>query len=647
MCAISISAALRRETESARGKRLENPMASSQESVSMALFCDFENVALGVRDAKYEKFDIKPVLERLLLKGSIVVKKAYCDWDRYKGFKAAMHEANFELIEIPHVRQSGKNSADIRLVVDALDLCYTKSHVDTFVIISGDSDFSPLVSKLRENAKKVIGVGVKNSTSDLLVANCDEFIFYDDLVREQQRAIAKRERATREAPGDGEAKAKRTGDENRQQKHELEARKAQAIEIAVETFDALVVRARRERQDLGVGVEERDQAAQAGFQRVVLRLPRVRQSARRSASARAAGSRTRREVGCVCFRGSSQGGGEGVRPQAQAESDVARAVAKAEQGGKRRKGRGERNQAVAGVEAVGDVLEVGAEAQGGHGGNRREDRDGRKEAPGVDEAVSSESQADVDEDEAGAEVQAGHGGNRREDRDGRGQMAGDVEAVTPESQSEADAGEAGVEPQADHGGNRRKDRDGRRHAPAVSEAVTPESQADVGEAGAEVQGGQRGNRRKDRHGRGQAPAFVEFAESDETQAVEWFDAVQALGTEAVEVPGTPEAPDNAQFAFETRETPKASKPAPRRGRKTAAKKAAASVEPTVHEPDSTAWLFADDTDSDADADSDSDELPPEVADTTLGEPRKPSRKSARKTAPRARRPRKSAAGSEQ
>ncbi|QCP54691.1 NYN domain-containing protein [Trinickia violacea] len=208
-------------------------MASPQDSVSMALFCDFENVALGVRDAKFEQFDIKPVLERLLLKGSIVVKKAYCDWDRYKGFKASMHEASFELIEIPHVRQSGKNSADIRLVVDALDLCYTKSHVDTFVIISGDSDFSPLVSKLRENAKKVIGVGVKNSTSDLLVANCDEFIFYDDLVREQQRAIATRE--AREAS----ASAKRPADGDKHAKQKLEARKAQAIAIAVETFDAL------------------------------------------------------------------------------------------------------------------------------------------------------------------------------------------------------------------------------------------------------------------------------------------------------------------------------------------------------------------------------------------------------------------------
>src|SRR5690606_10999242 len=148
-------------------------MASSPDHISMALFCDFENVALGVRDANYEKFDINLVLEKLLLKGSIVVKKAYCDWERYKSFKGTMHEANFELIEIPHVRQSGKNSADIRLVVDALDLCYTKSHVNTFVIISGDSDFSPLVSKLRENDKKVIGVGVKRSMSDLLVANCD------------------------------------------------------------------------------------------------------------------------------------------------------------------------------------------------------------------------------------------------------------------------------------------------------------------------------------------------------------------------------------------------------------------------------------------------------------------------------------------
>ncbi|MCI0668694.1 MAG: NYN domain-containing protein [Methylococcaceae bacterium] len=161
-----------------------NPKTKTQ---NLALYCDFENIALGVRDAKYAAFDIQKVLERLLLKGNIVVKKAYCDWDRYKEFKADMHEAAFELIEIPHVRQSGKNSADIRMVVDALDLCYTKSHVDTFVIISGDSDFSALVSKLRENNKVVIGVGVKNSASDLLIANCDEFIFYDDLARESEK----------------------------------------------------------------------------------------------------------------------------------------------------------------------------------------------------------------------------------------------------------------------------------------------------------------------------------------------------------------------------------------------------------------------------------------------------------------------------
>ncbi len=200
-------------------------MALSPDDVSMALFCDFENIALGVRDAQYEKFDIRPVLERLLLKGSIVVKKAYCDWERYKSFKATMHEANFELIEIPHVRQSGKNSADIRMVVDALDLCYTKSHVNTFVIISGDSDFSPLVSKLRENAKRVIGVGVKQSTSDLLIANCDEFIYIDDLVRKRQR--------------DGGMGADK---QNRKplDPQEIEARRLKGLEMAVSTLDAML-----------------------------------------------------------------------------------------------------------------------------------------------------------------------------------------------------------------------------------------------------------------------------------------------------------------------------------------------------------------------------------------------------------------------
>ncbi len=208
-------------------------MATHSDTHNMALFCDFENVALGVRDARYEKFDINRVLERLLLKGSIVVKKAYCDWERYKEFKAAMHGASFELIEIPHVRQSGKNSADIRMVVDALDLCYTKEHVDTFVIISGDSDFSPLVSKLRENAKTVIGVGVKNSSSDLLIANCDEFIYYDDLVREDEakrRAGRKRrEKQAAAASKEPGASADKTPEDRRQE----------ALDLAVETIEAL------------------------------------------------------------------------------------------------------------------------------------------------------------------------------------------------------------------------------------------------------------------------------------------------------------------------------------------------------------------------------------------------------------------------
>ena len=205
------------------------------EDSSLALFCDFENIALGVRDTDYVRFEIQPVLERLLLKGSIVAKKAYCDWDRYKEFKATMHEAAFELIEIPHVSMSGKNSADIRMVVDALDLCYTKDHIDTFVIISGDSDFSPLVSKLRENAKTVIGVGVKNSTSDLLISNCDEFIFYDELMVGRE-ASKKRQRGRPRAK-----KSRRTSAEGKK----TEAPKAsddpaqEAINLVLETIDAL------------------------------------------------------------------------------------------------------------------------------------------------------------------------------------------------------------------------------------------------------------------------------------------------------------------------------------------------------------------------------------------------------------------------
>lgn len=206
-------------------------MTESTQTQNMAVFCDFENVALGVRDANYAAFDIQKVLERLLLKGNIVVKKAYSDWDRYKEFKATMHEAAFELIEIPHVRQSGKNSADIRMVVDALDLCYTKLHLDTFVIISGDSDFSPLVSKLRENNKVVIGVGVKKSTSDLLTANCDEFIFYDDLVRDAEKP----HRSRRKSSNKKTAKKKLS----QQVVSEEEKKKQKALDLVIATVEDL------------------------------------------------------------------------------------------------------------------------------------------------------------------------------------------------------------------------------------------------------------------------------------------------------------------------------------------------------------------------------------------------------------------------
>jgi len=235
----------------------EAEMAAQPEITNMALFCDFENVALGVRDAKYAQFDIKKVLERLLLKGSIVVKKAYCDWDRYKEFKATMHEAAFELIEIPHVRQSGKNSADIRMVVDALDLCYTKAHVDTFVIISGDSDFSPLVSKLRENNKYVIGIGVKDSTSDLLSANCDEFIFYDDLVRAQE---AKKKQAAKKAPAkpaSGAAKSPEAKNE--------EDKRQEALDFIVETVEALIAERGSDEKIWGSMVKTTMQRRKPGF----------------------------------------------------------------------------------------------------------------------------------------------------------------------------------------------------------------------------------------------------------------------------------------------------------------------------------------------------------------------------------------------
>ncbi len=237
-------------------------MSTAADTNNMALFCDFENVALGVREAKYSDFDIKKVLERLLLKGDIVVKKAYCDWERYREFKKPMHEAAFELIEIPHVRMSGKNSADIRMVVDALDLCYTKSHVDTFVIISGDSDFSPLVSKLRENNKVVIGVGVKQSSSDLLISNCDEFIYYDDLAREK----AKKQQSRKKRASTATAKAEKAdaGDKDGGDK-ESGGKKAEALDLVMETVEALFTERGAEEKIWGSMVKQALKRRQPGF----------------------------------------------------------------------------------------------------------------------------------------------------------------------------------------------------------------------------------------------------------------------------------------------------------------------------------------------------------------------------------------------
>jgi uncharacterized protein (TIGR00288 family) len=206
----------------------------------MAIFADFENVAIGAEQARYDRFDIHRVIERILVKGSVVVRKAYCDWGRYEKFKRAMHEANFELIDIPHVRQSGKNSADIRMVVDALDLCYTKPHIDTFVVISGDSDFSPLVSKLRENNKDVIGVGVKQSTSDLFVSNCDEFIFYDDLVRKKESAKSRQNPSKRTSQKTATPSEGGSAEANPPESAAILAdRRDEAVQLVLETFETM------------------------------------------------------------------------------------------------------------------------------------------------------------------------------------------------------------------------------------------------------------------------------------------------------------------------------------------------------------------------------------------------------------------------
>ena len=257
---------------------MENRMNVRTTDTTMAVFLDLENIALGARDASYPSFDIQKVLERLLLKGHIVVKKAYCDFDRYKDFKRGLHEAAFELIEIPHVRQSGKNSADIRMVVDALDLCYTKGHVDTFVIISGDSDFSPLVSKLRENDKTVIGVGVKNSTSDLFINNCDEFIYYDDLVRKEP---------SQGAPTHGGGGQRgQPGRQRREERREQGAGPREALDLVVETLEAIAEERGENEPIWGSMIKQAIKRRHPGFQRARAWIPFVQRAAGRSAEAR-------------------------------------------------------------------------------------------------------------------------------------------------------------------------------------------------------------------------------------------------------------------------------------------------------------------------------------------------------------------------
>ena len=263
-------------------------MPDRNQTSNMALFCDFENIAIGVRDAKYDDLDIIPGCSNACCsRAASWSRRAYADWERYKTFKRGMHEAAFELIDIPHVRQSGKNSADIRLVVDALDLCYTKSHVDTFVIISGDSDFSPLVSKLRENDKMVVGLGVRNSTSDLLLANCDEFIFYDDLVREREARKKKRRQGRTKKKTNGKAATK----------VEEEDRTQEALDLVLETVEALI-RERGENETLwGSMVKQGPAPARPGLQRERLRFSLLQPAAGGGEHAPAARAGSRREVG--------------------------------------------------------------------------------------------------------------------------------------------------------------------------------------------------------------------------------------------------------------------------------------------------------------------------------------------------------------
>jgi len=201
-----------------------------------AVFVDFENLALGVEQDKKGRFEIELVLKRLLERGRIVFKRAYCDWPRFKDFMQEFHRQGFEMIDIPSSRVSGKNSADIRMVVDAIDLCYSKSHIDTFVLVTGDSDFSPLVSKLKENDKRVIGCGVRSSTSDLLANNCDEFIFYDDLIRVQKRTQQRTQQRRRPKKESSENKE---STENVEPADGTDKRKQEAFERLVATVTSL------------------------------------------------------------------------------------------------------------------------------------------------------------------------------------------------------------------------------------------------------------------------------------------------------------------------------------------------------------------------------------------------------------------------
>jgi uncharacterized protein (TIGR00288 family) len=234
-------------------------MPTPTEINNIAIFCDFENVARGAEEAQYASFEIQKILERLLLKGRIVVKKAYCNWSRFTPFKTKMHEAAFELIDIPPTGAAGKNSADIRLVVEAMDLCYTKDHVDTFVIISGDSDFQPLVNKLKENRKVVIGVGIRKSTSQLLVNSCDEFIYYDDLVRAEQQ---------RKSPAPQPARtprAKRAKPDGEPDTAPGEDRRDAALDLFVKTLDAMVEERGEDAKIFGSAIKSTIKRRDPGF----------------------------------------------------------------------------------------------------------------------------------------------------------------------------------------------------------------------------------------------------------------------------------------------------------------------------------------------------------------------------------------------